>query len=184
MASNELKRSLEKQDCVNLNWEIDMVSLNLVTSHDHLAVIHKPKFSLRNKLASTLIRGETKALRCSLVGAGGSRSSSRKKETKQDRTIANRTSAFRGSQHSDTPPSRGRIRKGVTPKTRIERTAYSRPQLTVRMETPSRSVKKLPGRRDLESRKQRAEVQHHVSARSIVEKTRKKWRKTPSPTTK
>ena len=59
LASNELKRSLEKQDCVNLNWEIGMASLNLVTLHDHLAVIYKPQFSLHNKLASTLIRGET-----------------------------------------------------------------------------------------------------------------------------
>ena len=100
-------------------------------------------------------------------------------ETKQDKATAKRTSAFRGSQHLDTPHPRGRQSKGTTPKTRKKRTAYSRPQLTVRMETPSRSVKKLPGHRDLESRKQRAEVQHHVSARSIVEKTRKNEGKRP-----
>ena len=72
-------------------------------------------------------------------------------------------------------------RKGTTQKTRIERTAYNRPQPTVRMETPSRPVKKLPGHRDLKSRKQRAEVQHHVSARSIVENTKNEGKRPRLP---
>ena len=76
----------------------------------------------------------------------------------------------------------GRTKKGYySKKTRTERTAYNRPQPTVRMETPLRPVKKLPGHRDLKSRKQRAEVQHHVSARSIVENTKNEGKRPRLP---
>ena len=107
------------------------------------------------------------------MGQQGKNRSAQKQ--KKDRVVVKGTSAFRGSQPSDTPTSRDSPRKGVAPKAQKKKGAVSnRPQPTVRMETPSQSVKKLPGHRDFESRKQRAEVQHHVSARLIVEKTKMK----------